>query len=210
MNNYNARQATPPDIHAAMHATTPSLFDIVHRIPDLVNQVCAARMKTHKIVLSCLWLSAICVAGRALACDSEAQTNAGPTGVSPEQAMAVASHLTMGMKETEAIEFLASKGLTGPQKQGCNHGWACFFPLSDGSALGLEIGLTRADPRASWDNVLRTAYIQRNGTNLSVALRSPPTTPSGESPSVLLFFTCLVGLAAALIGLASRARTFSI
>jgi hypothetical protein len=111
------------------------------------------------------------------------------------------------MKESDALEFLSSKGLKAAGKLGCNHGWTCFFPLSDGSALGLEIGLTRATPHASWDNVLREAYIQRNGTNLPVALRPPPITSSGERPPVSLLFACLVGLAAVLIGIGRRAST---
>ena len=151
-------------------------------------------------------LSALWVVGLALvAFNSEAQTNASPTRISSENAIAVASQLTLGMKETDAIQFLASHGINGPGKLGCSHGWTFFYSLSDSNRLGLDIGLTRADPHGSWDNVLRAAYIQRNGTNFAVALRSPLINTSGESQPVLLLFACLIGLAAALVALARRA-----
>src|SRR5262245_60198655 len=96
--------------------------------PRSVNRVFAQRRNTRNIVLTCFRLSALFVVCLSLVVyESEAQTNIGNARISPEQAVTLTSHLTVGMKETAAIECLASNGFKAAGKLGCNHGCTCFF-----------------------------------------------------------------------------------
>ncbi len=102
--------------------------------------------------------------------------------LSGEQAIRAASQLSLGMKEEKAMRLLESKGFEGPLKMGCSHGWTCFYPLADGTSLGLDIAPVRARADGLWRNgLLRAAYIQKNGTNASIALK-PGSLPSDDSP----------------------------
>jgi hypothetical protein len=125
-------------------------------------------------------------------CQGRAQTGAAIPHFSPDQAMALASDLSLGMSEKKALKFMKSKGLKNPVKIGCSHGWTCFYELADGSSLGLAIAPIRARADGAWGNgLLREAYIQRNASNVPIALQAgvlpQPGASENEDWTVLAF-----------------------
>jgi hypothetical protein len=145
-----------------------------------------------------------------------AQANTSRPRFNPEQAIAVASNLSLGMRENEAIRLLESTGLKAPMRVGCSHGWTCFYDLVDGSRLGLAMAPTRARADGAWANgLLRAAYIQRQGSNLAIALQ-PGLLPQADSarnedwelPVVVLVATCVV-FAVAIVAITRKAKTWN-
>lgn len=114
---------------------------------------------------------------------TEAQTTMSRSSTSSNQAITIASQLSLGMKEEKAIKLLGSHGIKAPLKLGCSHDWTCFFPLDDGSSLSLDFAPVRARADGAWRNgLLRAAYIQKGGSNANIALR-PGILPIDEVPA---------------------------
>ncbi len=88
----------------------------------------------------------------------------GANNLGQTEAVALASRLSVGMKEEAADTLLREHGLSSGISLGCSHGWARFYMLSNGCNLGLEIRPDRANPSGAWTGGrLRAATIQSNG-----------------------------------------------
>ena len=131
----------------------------------------------------------------------------------PDEAIRAASQLSLGMKEEQAMKLMESRGLRGPLRVGCSHGWTCFYRLADGAGLGLDIAPVRARADGLWRNgLLRAAYIQSNGSNVTIALK-PGMLPSESSPEsqdwqilgVVVLASCAL-LAAAIVATTRKTR----
>ena len=159
--------------------------------------------------------SAFCLVSLLLvAWRGQAQTNAARARLDLDQAITMASHLSLGMREEKAIKLLEAGGLQAPLKVGCSHGWTCFYALGNGSSLALDIAPIRARADGEWVNgLLRAAFIQRNGTNLAIALE-PGVLPQAESPAnedweilVVVMLPTSVVLAVAIVAITRKAKT---
>ena len=69
------------------------------------------------------------------------------------EAVKIASRLTAGMRESDARRFMETNGLTFGYTVGGTLGGTCFYKLSDGCDLDLEISI---EP-GTWTNRVLTA-----------------------------------------------------
>ena len=94
--------------------------------------------------------------------------------VKQAEAIKIASHLTLGMREVEAEKLLSHSGLTNNVKAGCIHGWTSFFPLGDGWSLDLDISPKEARVDFA-GGVVRAAEIRSNGVKIAtITLTNAP------------------------------------
>jgi hypothetical protein len=144
---------------------------------------------------------------------SEAGSPLSNRSLGRDQAITVASQLHLGMHEEKAMNYLKTSGFGRPLKMECSHGWTCFYPMADGSSLGLDIAPVRARADGAWRNgLLRAAYVQKDGSNASIPLMPGsiphPQTPWAEDWEILgkvLGGTCVL-FAAALLAVERKAK----
>jgi hypothetical protein len=93
------------------------------------------------------------------------------------EAIRIASHLKVGMKEKDASELLARSGLTNAISVGAMPGWARSYQLADGTSLLLDYRHQDYDTNYWWEGygILESASIQSNGiTIVSITLTNAP------------------------------------
>lgn len=93
-----------------------------------------------------------------------------------DEVIKLASRLTYGMPEKDAILFLKQNGLVEDLgKDGDSFGWSDGFSFSTG-ALCLIIAPKRLQPNGEWVNgLLKEAFINRNdGKEVPIPLKNEP------------------------------------
>jgi hypothetical protein len=96
--------------------------------------------------------------------------------VSVTQAVQLASHLTVGMPEEKATEYLERNGLKTHGSFGDSFGWCTPFALQKPFSLCLDIRPKKFRPDGAWaDGLLQSACIQSNGVKIvSIKLTNAP------------------------------------
>ncbi len=91
--------------------------------------------------------------------------------VQPSDAVKIASRLTAGMKEVDALRFMETNGLPFGYTVGGTLSATCFYPLPDGCRLDLEISIEARN----WTNrVLKSASLRSNNVSvLPIKLTNP-------------------------------------
>jgi hypothetical protein len=100
-----------------------------------------------------------------------------PNQVGENQAVKLASQLTYGMSENNAIRFLKRNGLTEDMpKIGDSFHWSDGFSLSNGHTLGLVIEPKTLQPNGDWiHGLLKEAAIYHpDGKTVLIAIRNAP------------------------------------
>ena len=89
--------------------------------------------------------------------------------VARAEAIKIASHLRVGMREEDAGKFLALHGLTNAIGVGAKTGWGRFYGLPDGSSLVLDYTAREIGTNGRWggNGLLQRAFIQSNGVNVA-------------------------------------------
>jgi len=96
--------------------------------------------------------------------------------ISQPQAIALASHLKVGMREEDAVVLLKRGGLGDSGSVGDSFGWYHGFPLTNGCILVLDIKPKRFRQDGAWaDGLVHAAFIQSNGVNVvSISFTNAP------------------------------------
>src|SRR5450759_3886949 len=86
--------------------------------------------------------------------------------VGQKQAIKIASHLKVGMREEDAFQLLATNKLYSNLRAGDNYGWDAVYDLTDHCSLHLSY--TAREWRTNWggNGRLDSAFIQSNGVNI--------------------------------------------
>ena len=89
-------------------------------------------------------------------------------GIGQERAVSLASHLARGMKEEDAMKFLARNGLQWSEvSAGDNYWWSTFIPLTNKCYLVLKNEASGPATNGDRSNgVITGALIQSNGANI--------------------------------------------
>jgi hypothetical protein len=99
-----------------------------------------------------------------------------PNKMGEDEAIKLASHLTYGMAEKDAIHFLKQNGLVMDLPSvGDSFRWNDGFSISKG-VLCLMIAPKQLQPNGDWANgLLKDAFINKNdGKSVSIALENAP------------------------------------
>jgi hypothetical protein len=96
--------------------------------------------------------------------------------ITQTQAIALASHLKVGMREEDAVSFLRRGGLKDWGSIGDSFGWAHCFSLTNRCSLVLDVKPKYLRSDGAWaDGLVRAASIQSNGVNIvSINLTNAP------------------------------------
>jgi hypothetical protein len=103
-----------------------------------------------------------------------------PGSMEPAEAILIASQLSYDMREEDAGDFLAQKGLRLHRGTGDSFGWGDGCGLTNKFLLGLDITRGKFHADGAWaDGLVKAASIQSNGIDVfTIPLRNAPLVPN--------------------------------